>query len=662
MNRLRFLIQNKYWFLSFFMLSFILRMSFPHLKFLFFPLLIFALFYSILYGRSRIMGPARSYLTLVPFAGVLLFFGVPLITSDFQSLLIREVIYGFTGLWVAVLFLWMVRSPQEMQRFRDQFLAVLVGLTVLICLVSITLFFEDFLQADSGKAFQFYLASDYNFYALSLIYGLLAGAGFMLCKGFTGYRKVLMSLFLLLLVVFIFFSSSRRAFTFLLIFLAILYILRLTGVFVRKSFLQMLKRLDLFTITSLVILIFAIGWFYYTSPQLKRKVIVSSGLYRSNTPVKMKNLLSRYYSVAGLLNGSEYIYHAFYNTDDSRPYKTKTSWLSSKLDDLFLDKTEMKLCFPAHANQHWVSKGAAKIYPEHKRQKEPILAFDSWNRGWVQNWFYTARGETIRFELEYTSSDDQELSLFLPDEETNTIGEIKSSGYSVDDTLHRIAFTQHYERFGNHPFWLGKLEGKDRTGFVLRRLKIHVLQDSAGNSTSKDKHLRDNGLIQTRKVCELKEIEQAIDSPKDMEPNMVSDQKYAYGRLAKWEFGWSLFLDSSIIEKLFGSGFGYTSQYSETFFHSQKVDYPHNIFLSALLYSGIIGLAALLLYFIVGIWLAIRYFSSYPVLGLLYLLTFVFSVISGNSFFSVPAHVIFSLLPFLIHSTQITVPNRTKNA
>jgi hypothetical protein len=103
--------------------------------------------------------------------------------------------------------------------------------------------------------------------------------------------------------------------------------------------------------------------------------------------------------------------------------------------------------------------------------------------------------------------------------------------------------------------------------------------------------------------------------------------------------------------KLFGHGFDYLTWYGEKYIKTQASnDWPHNPFITVLLYSGIIGL---LLYFwllfnVISYYIKLR--KTYAMAFLCFILTFYFSFFSGSSPFDPPVMGFFILLPFFIHS------------
>jgi hypothetical protein len=123
-------------------------------------------------------------------------------------------------------------------------------------------------------------------------------------------------------------------------------------------------------------------------------------------------------------------------------------------------------------------------------------------------------------------------------------------------------------------------------------------------------------------------------------------------RILRWEFGLKIFsLEYSWKQKIFGGGFNFLNWYGYYFMKDKTIsDWPHNPFLSILLYSGIFGL---LIYFFLLYKVFLYYFKylhEYPLLFIFFIATFFFSFFSAGSPFDPPIMGFFVILPFFIHS------------
>ncbi len=116
-------------------------------------------------------------------------------------------------------------------------------------------------------------------------------------------------------------------------------------------------------------------------------------------------------------------------------------------------------------------------------------------------------------------------------------------------------------------------------------------------------------------------------------------------RTTRWEYATQRYNESNPIQLLFGSGFDYLPDYAKKFSPTLQEDYPHNPFLSALLYSGLVGALILITLFL---WAVLMIFKNSRTLGMHYIFLFFvswfFILVSSNSFFSIALFVAMLLI------------------
>jgi hypothetical protein len=139
----------------------------------------------------------------------------------------------------------------------------------------------------------------------------------------------------------------------------------------------------------------------------------------------------------------------------------------------------------------------------------------------------------------------------------------------------------------------------------------------------------------------------------------TKSNEFLAGRLLRWEFAYEIFTkEYNWKQKVFGGGFSFLNWYGYYFLKDKTFsDYPHNPFLSVLLYSGIIGLIIYLFMFYKSIYYYYRYFKEYPLLSIFFVIIFFFSFFSAGSPFDPPIMGFFIILPFFIHQ----IMNNNKN-
>lgn len=131
--------------------------------------------------------------------------------------------------------------------------------------------------------------------------------------------------------------------------------------------------------------------------------------------------------------------------------------------------------------------------------------------------------------------------------------------------------------------------------------------------------------------------------------NLIDD------RVSRWQFALQIYSkEYNLSQKMFGGGFNFLNWYGFYFFNNKLIsDYPHNPFLSVLLYSGILGLILYSLYMIRVFYLYFKYFYEYKTPAMFFLLIFFFSLFSAGSPFDPPIMGFFSILPFYINQVYI---------
>lgn len=125
-------------------------------------------------------------------------------------------------------------------------------------------------------------------------------------------------------------------------------------------------------------------------------------------------------------------------------------------------------------------------------------------------------------------------------------------------------------------------------------------------------------------------------------------------RIIRWKFALKVFhKEFNIKQKTFGDGFTFLNWYGYYFLGDKKsIDWPHNPFLSILLYSGIIGLLLYCFFLYKVFYYYIKYIKEYPLFFIFFLITFFFAFFSSSSPFDPPVFGFFSILPFFIHAVH----------
>lgn len=123
-------------------------------------------------------------------------------------------------------------------------------------------------------------------------------------------------------------------------------------------------------------------------------------------------------------------------------------------------------------------------------------------------------------------------------------------------------------------------------------------------------------------------------------------------RLKRWQFALELFNHYTVPEKIIGAGFDYIESFRKRFpSEYNDVEYPHNIILSVILYSGLFGL-------IVFLWLmvdTVRYYiiNRLNVLFLAWLMIMSFVFFSSDTIFELPLLTGFTIIPLIYQMVKL---------
>ena len=122
-----------------------------------------------------------------------------------------------------------------------------------------------------------------------------------------------------------------------------------------------------------------------------------------------------------------------------------------------------------------------------------------------------------------------------------------------------------------------------------------------------------------------------------------------FGRIDRWSFAYEIWKSKyKWHQKLLGHGFDYLEWYGEKFYDANRYDWPHNQFITVLLYSGILGLIFYLWFLYRVIKLYVIYRKKFGLIFIGFLITFFFSFFSAGNPFDPPVMGFFVMLPFLI--------------
>lgn len=132
----------------------------------------------------------------------------------------------------------------------------------------------------------------------------------------------------------------------------------------------------------------------------------------------------------------------------------------------------------------------------------------------------------------------------------------------------------------------------------------------------------------------------------------ILQSSLAIPRIQRWRYGWELLTtEYSTWHKVTGNGFDYMKKYALNFFNNdQRLDWPHNPLLSLVLYSGILGLLVYLVLILQVLYLFLKHNRTLWIFFIWYLIALFYSLFSGNNPFDPPLLGYILTIPLLYHN------------
>nr|WP_315146849.1 O-antigen ligase family protein [uncultured Flavobacterium sp.] len=117
-------------------------------------------------------------------------------------------------------------------------------------------------------------------------------------------------------------------------------------------------------------------------------------------------------------------------------------------------------------------------------------------------------------------------------------------------------------------------------------------------------------------------------------------------RSNRWDYAFDYYSELPVLSKLFGDGFDYMKMFGYKFDVGAS-DYPHNVWISALLYGGLIGFVSTLGLTGYVLYYLYRRKSMFKEIFVWYILFLLLNFTSSNSIYSSRIFVVLLLFPFL---------------
>ncbi len=593
------------WFFNFVISAFVLRMAIPGMIYIFIPLWIVFLIVNI---RSLsfigMLNASRKYFLYII---VCILYFIPFVVQfEFTSVLVSDIFHMLVI--ISFIFFWEERKEEiDINKFLQILGFTWVSLLVPVAILGL-LNFAGFITISSAYH-STSLMSDVNFFSLAYLIGLYIVLKVKVHFRYSIPLKALLSIIFSLVVLF---SGSRRGLIFLFILYAYIFYISLRG-----------NNFKVF-IGVLIGLIFISALSFN---KLKIAYFLSE-----NTLENISQLAYRYYN---MINPN-----ANYEIFSDKLKMNNVRYVSKLNDNLIANGDfEFDMLYWTHN-----AKGLRVAIVETPYGKGIKLSKDDALPGL---WSLLYRGRRIYFhgahqyELEYKCKPvigdvNSIMAGFALGENTKDINGIRSFDLKKNiDTLTEESWYQincEYEFIKDEKNCLGFFN------YQLPNTQL-IISDVKLKRTNNSKQVV-NYVLDTLSFSQNETLE--------WDGN---------GRLTRYALAYEFFKNQTFFKKFFGSGFDYLEFYKKKL---GKIDYPHNPIISSFLYSGIIGGVV---YVIFIIWVIISYLklrSKNEILYFPFIMVFVFSIISGNSHFSVPVFLFLSIVPSLFDKEEIKYFNKNE--
>jgi len=643
---------------------FIVRSSFPSiLNYPYYILLIIGVFFFIYSGfnqRTTILSFNYKFLKEYYIVFILFVFSS---VFNFNHFIIKEVFKSLVVLFIINMIFLNVKKIDDFKRFQlniVKYTFLIISLIVTLIIIGNTFWSNLFHLLNIKKGFSF--TSDYNVYSLTLFIGLVFLMVLINQKN-SKFKILIYSFIFFLIPINIFFTSSRRGLMLLVIFF---FSLLLINIYIIKNklikFKEFLKNSIYLVGIYFIFLFFLFFLFIHISPVLKHQILFKHNI-SNETRINIAYPLSRYTGMN--YNNS---YNFFWNNDyNGIVEKVWCRKIQNFIDILFIDDNLNFIKNPNFQNgsSGFLNWGNSELFLYENyidSSNLVIVKGNSINDGIAAFLNVPTNIDLILQANVNVIKWNSNLRIM-----TLSCGKYISQGiprsWEGDSLWHKIEITANYCEEDAPMFFILGGSNLNESISLWTNLKAKLAYNNINSNfndfnklTESDSliinldydSLSNNENIIPFQIRSQKKLIRTLNIKKEEERINENLEKDKY-RYKHWGYAFHIwYYDYSILKKIFGNGFVYLEKYGEKFYNSPKrYDYPHNPILSALLYSGIIGVI-LYIYFLVIVFINYwKYRKYHMTFFIIYLISFFFIMFSGNSHFSLPVFNLFSLVPFL---------------
>lgn len=690
------------------MLTYLFRVAVPLLKFPFLALFGCFSFYLILRYKKELLSGLKQfirdyYLLLLPAFILFLSF---LFSDKLYLIIFKDVVNTVILLSIFFMSLLIVRARNELAFFSSNLIFLVIVFAMMISVLGILDFFHIYSFIDYSKdtvdgLYDNQVSVDYNFALLPAFFGIF-GVFYYLIRIDSRQIKTLLNLFLMVFSTAIILSGSRRGIIVLAAIFFLLFLARLYAFYRKRSYFGQLGYVSGYFIISTILLgIICYLITYKADYSFKIKLLESVGSKNiSDTKEKIAIKAYKYYSIFNHRNSFNEFYYSIFPVIPEDP---DSGWGTRVHKTIFpLDGNEVEIV-PANAKGYLMDStcnastysGLSESYTslailkanDNDSFKASVYCFVSdafdgdvvtlgvgsfcIDNGLVSgrvkaDYDLNRKGVWQKLEIQFTCrqgeipvlmsfwkrgiEDFSELNghviFAYPTYEKINSETGKASNSEVVNTLNAVPSKSDIK---TESFYLtSKIISSKRkyssASFADLPLSSIYLPDSFQNDPDPIRRLASKFISEDTTYHSYK-ANIVLDT---ISNSLIAD------RLSRWQFALKIFSkEFNLRQKLFGGGFNFLNWYGYYFYKDKtRSDYPHNPFLSVLLYSGIFGLTVYLILMYKVIYYYYKYFNEYKILAVFFLITFFFSFFSAGSPFDPPIMGFFNILPFFIHAVH----------
>ena len=671
-------------------LLFIFRGSLPAFKYPFIILYTLAVVYFVLSKKFKVSDIKlfiKSYwliIVLVVILSVALFS-----TYKLYLEIVKDLINTSILLSIAFFYSIIINSERQLKIALNNLVDYVVLLSTFIAVVWIFDFFSIYLPNSNGIRLFDSQIIDYNFAIIPALFGIVSVL--LILPGIISKSKLCYLTFLLLLLYLqLFLSTSRRGFIIAITILCVIFILYAVSFFVKKEWISNFARnitpfLLIFVVTFLSGYIFVKKTSFDFKTALFKKIGIENSVGLTNDITeKYLRIIKIFYPEMTINELFEEVWSPNLNPKDPdsgwgrRIHKTifplsgkNASLIPAGVKGYLMDKTCDAYVVGGNSFSYTNVDMKTNLVLDNDTIKSSIFCFVSEDYDGDYVYMILSVNEGASTGYAHYNLDNkgiwQELKILMP----VSSGRVSTYIYFRKTGASNFSNLKGHVIFAYPQFTNISQEKRTSAGGTVNTPKpeesylINYNRESTLGYDHQTISLTTNPISSLSKISSYSGGDPIRNLairlfPKDTtylsyKSNLRVDplsNEFGEERLLRWQFAWQIFqVEYNWKQRFFGGGFSFLNWYGYYFMKDKTaVDYPHNPFLSILLYSGVVGLLLYCFFMYKVFYYYIKYRKEYPVLFIFFLITFFFSFFSGGSPFDPPVLGFFVILPFFIQS------------